>query len=205
MAVANATYEPPAPPPPPKSLLDRSHDMLGLHLGVGGTLERKTDSTSVSDAFTDSRDLAATYGVNFRADFPVVRYILLGPMLDLIGAWRPDVDGLTRDYYTDFDFYLRGRVPIDMGAMGAQFWVGVPIGLSLSFLGADSSELYDGFGFGWNVGVMLGGAIHFTKKFGLYVEAGWMQHKLSHASANDGGPDTTLTLSQTIMNTGFVF
>ena len=98
----------------------------------------------------------------------------------------------------------RGRVPIDLNEMGVQFWAGIPIGLTLSFLGADSSQYYDGFGWGWNVGVLLGGAIHFTKKFGLYAEAGWLQHKMSHSSAVDGGPDGDFTVSQTNVNVGFV-
>lgn len=168
--------------------------MLGLHLGLGGSV----DENSVS------RDLATTYGVTLRMDFPVARYLLLGPLFNLIGAWRPDVQDARYDYYTDIDFYLRGRVPIELGGeMGAQFWAGVPIGVTLSFLGPDRVDS-SGLSLGWNFGVMLGGSILFTRKFGLFTEVGWMQHKAHHDNETQGYPEVDFTWSQTILNVGIV-
>jgi hypothetical protein len=189
-------YEPPPPPPPPKNALDRDHDMLGLHLGLGGSVDENSAS----------RDLATTYGATLRMDFPVVRYLLIGPLFQFAG-WRRDIEDATYDYYTDVDFYLRGRVPIPLGGeAGAEFWAGVPIGLTLSFLGPDRTDQQglSGFSAGWNVGVMLGGAILFTRKFGLFTEVGWMQHKVHHESESTGFPDVTFTWSQTLLNVGFV-
>jgi hypothetical protein len=169
--------------------------MIGLHLGLGGS----------DDVNGSSEDLATTYGVNFRADYPVVRYLLLGPMFQF-GAWREDIENPTptRDYYADLDFYLRGRVPIDLGTMAAQFWAGIPVGITLSFLGSDRAEIHNGIALGWNIGVLLGGAIHFTRKFGLFAELGWMQHKMSHSSDTTGVADADFRLSQTNLNVGFV-
>jgi hypothetical protein len=185
-------YEPPAPPRP-KSALDRSHDLIGLHLGLGGSEELNGSS----------EDMATTYGVNLRADYPVARYLLIGPLFQF-GAWRPDVEHSTYDYYTDIDLYLRGRVPIDQGSLGLQVWAGIPVGLTLSFLGGDHAALFNDAGFGWNIGVLVGAAIHFTREFGLFTELGWMQHKMSHGSAVNGGEDGGFRLSQTNLNLGFV-
>ncbi|MBN1606409.1 MAG: hypothetical protein JW940_07230 [Polyangiaceae bacterium] len=169
--------------------------MIGLHLGLGGS----------GDVNGGSQDLATTYGVNFRADYPVARYLLLGPMFQF-GAWREDTENPTptRDYYTDLDFYLRGRVPIELGSMGVQLWAGIPVGLTLSILGSDPADVYSDVALGWNIGVLLGGALHFTKKFGLFLELGWMQHKMSHSSKTTGVGDADFKLSQTKLNVGFV-
>ena len=44
----------------------------------------------------------------------------------------------------------------------------------------------------------------FTRKFGLFTEVGWMQHKVHHGAEATGFPDVSFTWSQTILNIGFV-
>ena len=194
---AGAVYEP-APPPPPrrKAFAERVHSALGFHLGFGGTIEENAAE----------RDPATTFGANLRTDIPVAKYVLIGPFLQF-GAWRPDIPNPpTRDYYFDLDLLIRGRIPVDLEPMGLQAWIGVPIGLTLSFLGNDhmDSQNLDGFGLGWDVGFLLGGAIHFSKRFGLFAELGWLQHRMSH-DHRVGTGSTDLRLAQGNFNVGFIF
>jgi hypothetical protein len=186
-------YEP--PPPPKKPFAERTHSLLAFHLGFGGNAEQNSVETG----------LDSTLGANLRVDIPVARYLLLGPLFQL-GAWRPDVPGPTpsRSFYFDIDLFVRGRIPIEADPVAFQVWAGVPLGLSLSFLGEETGQNLDGFGVGWNIGLLFGGAVHFSKKFGMFAEIGWMQHKMSH-DVDAGSGDVDFRLSQGVFNIGFVF
>jgi hypothetical protein len=186
---SSRVYEPPAPPV--KSFEARSHTLLAFHLGLPGTM----DQDGVE------RELGTTYGFNIRGDAPVAGYVLLGPMLQL-GAWSPDTTPETgNNYYVDLDLVIRLRVPITTSTFNYQLWVGMPIGLTLDVLGDDVPNVA-GMGVGWNIGVLFGGAVHFTPKFGLFSEAGYLQHKLSHAA--ELGPDLDFALRQWCLNLGIV-
>jgi hypothetical protein len=184
--------EPPPPPLAPQDFADRDYSAIAFHLGFGGSVERSGVT----------RDLDTTLGFNIRADIPVFRYMLIGPLLDF-GAWRPDGPGSSRNYYLDVDVFVRGRIPIKLDKIGLSLWAGVPIGLTLDFLGSQEGASLDGFGLGWNVGVMFGGAIHFTNRFGMFTEIGWLQHKMSH-DASSGSGSTDFRISQGIWNIGFI-
>jgi len=188
----------PAPPPlPPRGLANRSYSAIAFHLGFSGSGEHNGSNL----------DLAPTLGFNIRTDFPVVKYLLIGPLVQF-GAWRPEalpgVSSPSRNYYVDIDLYVRGRVPIDIDTVGVQVWAGVPIGLTLSFLGNDVGANLEGFGIGWDVGVMFGGAVHFNNKFGMFTELGWLQHKMSHDRTGARGSED-LKISQGVFNIGFIF
>jgi hypothetical protein len=163
-------------------------------MGFAGSVERNGAS----------RDLAATLGVNLRADIPVFRYLLVGPLIQF-GAWRPQASGdaPSRNYYLDIDLFVRGRVPIELDKIGLSVWAGVPIGLTMDFLGGDEGAGLDSFGIGWNVGLMAGAGIHFTKKFGMFTEIGWMQHKMSH-DFSAGGGSADYWMGQGVFNIGFI-
>ena len=181
-------YEP--PPPPVKDFDERSHTLLGFHLGLPGSLN------------TDGRaqDLDTTLGFNLRADQPVAKYVLLSPMLQF-GSWRPDVSPeASHNYYVDLDLALRFRAPITTSKLNYQLWVGMPIGLTLDFLGDGGPDT--NVGLGWNIGVLFGGAVHFTNKFGLFAEVGWQQHRISHSQ--DPQADLDFKLQQACMNLGIV-
>jgi len=130
---------------------------------------------------------------------PVAKYFLVGPMLEF-GVYDPA-------YYLDLDLTLRARVPIDAGATKFQFWVGMPIGLTLSFLTDEFARSFrpdiDGFALGWNIGVLFGGAVHFSREFGLFTEFGWQQHEMTHGRETNGSVE--LVLDPWIWNVGFVF
>jgi hypothetical protein len=181
-------YEP--PPPPAKGFEERSHALFGFHLGFPGNVD--TDGRA--------RDLDTTLGFNLRADQPVAKYVLLGPMLQF-GSWRPDVSPeANHNYYVDFDLVLRFRVPITTSSLNYQLWLGMPIGLTLDLLGDDNPDTT--VGLGWNIGVLFGGAVHFTPKFGLFGEVGWQQHRISHSQ--DPLPDLDFKLQQACLNLGIV-
>jgi hypothetical protein len=189
--------EPPFPPsaPPGKPFADQGFFMLGFHHGFSGNVEFEPSSTALASAA-----LASTYGFNLRGDVPVERFLVLGPLFQF-GSWRPDVSPApSRSYYIDADLYIRARLPIATNSTNFQFWLGVPIGLTFNILGPDAANV-SGAGLGWNVGVMGGGAVHFTPKFGLFAELGWIQHKVTH----DAEPNLYLRLAQWTLNIGFVF
>jgi hypothetical protein len=181
-------YEP--PPPPTKGFEERSHALFGFHLGLPGNVD--TDGRA--------RDLDTTLGFNLRADQPVAKYVLLGPMLQF-GSWRPDVAPEAKhNYYVDFDLVLRFRAPITTSSLNYQLWLGMPIGVTLDILGDDNPDTT--VGLGWNIGVLFGGAVHFTPKFGLFGEVGWQQHRISHSQ--DPLPDLDFKLQQACLNLGIV-
>ena len=182
-------YEPPAPAVKPFER--RNHALLGLHLGFPGPFERDGQEG----------DLGTTVGFNLRGDSPVASYVLLGPMLQL-GAWSPDITPEpSNSYYLDLDFVLRFRAPLTTSKFNYQIWLGMPVGLTVNILGDHPPDV-SGVGLGWNIGVLFGGAAHFSPKFGLFAEVGWLQHKFSH----DGevGPDYDFTLQQACLNLGIV-
>jgi hypothetical protein len=180
-------YEP--PPPPVKAFENRSHTLLGFHLGLPGKLERDGAKQA----------LATTLGFNLRADTPIAGYVLLGPMLQL-GAWSPDVTPEpSNNYYVDLDLVLRLRAPLTTSKTNYQIWIGVPVGITVSALG-DEIPNTPGVGLGWNIGAMFGGAAHFTPKLGAFAEVAWLQHKMSHEP--EVGPDLDFELQQWCLNLG---
>ncbi|HEX4340076.1 MAG TPA: hypothetical protein VH062_29415 [Polyangiaceae bacterium] len=187
-----SVMEPPPPPLEPMSFADRDYSAVAFHLGFGGSVKRSGVN----------RDLDTTLGFNLRGDIPVFRYMVIGPLLNF-GAWRPDVSGASRNYYLDVDVFLRGRIPIQLDKIGLQLWAGVPIGLTLDFLSDQEGTNLDGFGLGWNFGVMFGGAIHFTNRFGMFTEIGWLQHRFTH-DASSGSGSTDFRVSQGVWNIGFI-
>lgn len=179
-------YEP--PPPPRKEFEELGFAMLGFHWGFPSNL----------DWDGAPRDADTTLGFNLRADSPVAKYLLLGPMLQF-GSWRPSGLG-SHSYYVDLDLLVRLRVPITTKLFNYQLWLGMPLGVSIDYLrGVPDAEL----GIGWNIGVLGGGAVHFSPKVGLFAELGWAQHRFQHS--RDGLSDLDLALRQPFTNLGLVF
>jgi hypothetical protein len=179
------------PPPPRKGFEQRGFFMLGFHMGLSGG-DYEQDSTTYP--------LDTTFGFNMRGDVPVERYFVVGPLIQF-GAWRPDLSPPpNRDYYVDADLYLRGRLPFTTDTTNFQIWAGMPVGLTVDVLGQDLNGVSN-VGIGWNIGFLVGGAVHFSPNFGLFSEVGWMQHKVTHSAE----PNVYLRLAQWVLNVGFVF
>jgi hypothetical protein len=186
---AGKVYEP--PPPPTKSFEQRSHTLAAFHLGFPGAVDIDGQET----------DLGSTLGFNIRGDTPIAGYVLIGPMLQF-GAWSPDTTPEpSSNYYVDLDLVLRLRAPLTTSKFNYQVWLGMPVGLTVDVLG---NEVLDksAVGIGWNIGVLFGGAVHFTPKIGMFTELGWLQHKVAH----DGevGPDLDFALRQFCLNIGLI-
>lgn len=165
--------------------------MLGFHLGLPGKVER--------DGLT--RDLDTTLGFNLRADAPLAKYVLLGPLLQF-GSWRPSATpSAGHGYYVDLALLPRLRVPLATGTLNYQLWLGMPVGVSLNLLSKSEPEARPGIG--WNIGVLFGGALHFSPKFGLFAEGGWQQHRFQHSREQQ--PDLDYELQQALFNLGIVF
>lgn len=179
-------YEP--PPPPRKEFEELSHTLLAFHWGFPG----KVDWDGAA------RNSDTTLGFNLRADSPVAKYVLIGPMLQF-GSWRRE-GAASHSYHVDLDLLLRLRLPITTRHLSYQVWVGMPVGVSLDFLRDEpGAEL----GIGWNIGALFGGAVHFSPKFGLFAELGYQQHRFQHA--REGQSDLDLALRQPFTNLGIVF
>ena len=164
--------------------------MLGFHYGFPGQVELEPTTS----------DLAPTYGFNLRGDVPIERFLVLGPLFQF-GTWRPDTaPAPSRSYYVDADLYIRARLPITANPVSFQLWAGVPIGLTFAVLGPDLPGVSSA-GIGWNVGVLVGGAVHFTPKLGMFAETGWLQHKATYG----GDVPLYVRLSQWTLNVGLVF
>jgi hypothetical protein len=177
-------------PPPPRRIPfeERSFSMIGVHYRF---------PTDVMQNGAEGPHGPAL-GVNLRSDVPVAGYLLVGPMFEF-ASYEPG-------YYFDLDFYIRARVPIDAKAVQFQLWAGMPIGLTFSFLSDDYALAFepdlDGFSLGWNIGFLFGGAVHFSRNFGIYSELGWQQHKMSHDRL--GGGEVDLEFKPWVWNVGFV-
>ena len=186
---APPAYEP--PPPPKKTFLENGHALLAFHYGFAGSLEKDGQEGGSS---------SSTLGFNLRSDSPVAGYVLLGPMLQM-GAWNTSEAQGDRSFYFDLDFVLRLRYPIMTPKFNYQVWVGMPVGLTIDVLGYDVNDVAT-VGLGWNIGVLFGGAVHLTPKFGLFAEGGWLQHRFSHS----GGEvqDRDIALQQWILNLGII-
>jgi len=190
-------YGPPASgavhePLPPRRVPfeEKNFSMIAFHYGFPSDVEKRGTSGLHGPAL----------GVNMRSDVPVASYLLVGPMFEF-ASYEPG-------YYFDLDFYLRARVPIDTKPVQFQIWAGVPIGLTFSFLSGPPARDLDGFALGWNVGVLLGGAAHFSREFGLFTELGWQQQKMSHDRVvrdRASGGTVLFVAKPWIWNIGFVF
>jgi hypothetical protein len=118
-----------------------------------------------------------------------------------MGSWAPDVTPEPdHNYYIDLDLVLRFRLPITTSKLSYQMWLGMPVGVTVDIWGGDQPGIRPGLG--WNIGVLFGGAVHFTPKFGLFAEVGWLQHKLSHPV--DEAADLDFKLQQACLNLGIV-
>jgi hypothetical protein len=189
-------YEP--PPPPVKGFEERSHTLLGFHLGLPGNVT--TEDGQADGAASRERPLDTTLGFNLRADAPLAKYVLLGPMLQF-GSWRPDTTPESdHNYYVDLDLVLRLRAPITTSSLNYQLWLGMPVGITFDVVGSDSANT--NLGLGWNIGALFGGAVHFSPKFGLFGEVGWQQHRISHS--RDPEPDLDFKFQQACLNLGIV-
>lgn len=147
---------------------------LLFETGFGG--EAHFDEPGRRDGF----DLDPTVGLGVRLAFPVGRYLLIGGHADLLGV---EVDILNdRDLVMNFDAYIAFRHLTRLANKPVEFFLGMPLGLSVLFLddGFDDNDAWPGL----NIGV-LGGAQMFFGQFGVLAEAG-VRHISVYRERRDG-------------------
>jgi hypothetical protein len=173
-----------------KQFEEWGHSALGMHLGFAADASQSGNKGA----------LDPTVGFLVSGDFPVGRYVLLGPLVQF-GAWHADfLPTSSRNYTLDLDFAARARLPVTSSWANYQVWVGVPLGLTLDFLGQEQ-EGVPGAGLGWNLGILYGGAIHVHPKYALFAEAGFAYQRMSHR----GDQVLDFRLGQWTVNFGTMF
>ena len=151
----------------------------GLWLGFGG------DATWDGDG-EFAGDLETTVGGQFGVDVVASRYFSLGAEAR-IGAVRWKIDD--RSKLVDLDFKPRLRLPLSH--LPLEFYVAVPVGLTVPRLADFGEEQGDGK-VGWNLGAGGGVNLFVTEDFGLNAEPMWLMHRFKV----DGPSDGEFTLKQ---------
>ena len=162
-------------------------DLL-FHLGFAGKLKSGVGTPSVG---ADSSP-----GADLRGDFPVGKYVTLGPQFSIY-AFRADSPNLDRNPVVDVSPFLKGRYPFRAGKKKAEVYGLFQVGLTMMFL-RESSGSADQFGPGWNIGLTPGFQILLARRFGLITELGWLRAQGNFSGGN-------LVLNQGVWRIGFVF
>ena len=155
-----------APKRAPMGQMDPRLDLL-FRVGFGGEIEIEADPVSIKP------DAAATLGGDLRLDFPVHRYVTLGPVLSVYAA-KEDFDFVDRNVLLDIAPFVKGRYPFTLGGQrrAAEAYLLLQVGLTLGFSSEDRWGT-ERFGPGWNLGFALGFQSLVSKRVGLLAEIGW--------------------------------
>ena len=143
-----------------------------------------------------SADADTSPGVDLRGDFPVGRYVTLGPQFSVYAA-RPKLPNLDRQPVVDISPFLKGRYPFRAGKKKAEVYGLFQVGFTMVFLRKEF-EPADRFGPGWNIGLTPGFQILLARRFGLITELGWLRTQGNFDVGN-------LILNQGVWRVGFVF
>lgn len=164
---------------------------FGFHLAAGG---------EISTGLTRD-DLERTLGFHARLDFPVHRYVALGPMLSA-GAWQSqsgNAAGLKRNFHVDLSLVLRGRYAFELGGGHLDAYAGIPLGGTLFLPHPDNNGKVRG---GWHAGWVVGARWFPTEGFGVLVELGWRRHAQRSKFA---GTTVETVMRQMTFDIGLVF
>ena len=155
-----------APKRAPMGQMDPRLDLL-FRLGFGGTIEIEAEPVAIEP------NAAATLGGDLRLDFPVHRFLTLGPVLGVYAA-KEDLSFVDRNVLVDIAPFFKARYPFTLGGQrrAAETYLLLQVGLTLGFSDEDrwGSER---FGPGWNIGFGLGFQSFVSKRVALLAEIGW--------------------------------
>ena len=182
-----------------QSVADSSRVMLYLAVGGGGETELETDPASILEGTVDNE---ATVGVGARFEAPLMDYLSLGAMVDLLSY---EIDGADRRPSGHFDLWAKARYVVDMdGDLALEAYLGVPVGFSV--VAYESSDLLkrEKRWLGWNIGALLGAQLFFTERFGAMLEAGWRRFQV-YNETDGGDTEASFTSNQFAFNMGGVF
>ena len=155
-----------APKRAPMGQMDPRLDLL-FRLGFGGNIEIEAEPVAIKP------DAAPTLGGDLRLDFPVHRFVTLGPVLGVYAA-KEDFSFVDRNVLVDVATFLKARYPFTLGSQrrAAETYLLLQVGLTLGFSDEDSWGT-ERFGPGWNIGFGLGFESFVSKRVGLLAEIGW--------------------------------
>lgn len=163
---------------------------LGVHFGVGFAGQARLQG----GGFSGNADLEPTITLGIRAELPVWRYLAIGGQFQFNSFNVTDGDD-QRDAGLDFDVWVKGRYPLDVGELKVIPYLGLPFGASVLIL-EDSDNLR-----GFNLGALAGVELVF-EHFAPYFEIGWRVHRVGRS---ESGVDLRLLSNQVRMNFGVAY
>ncbi|MFK7998332.1 MAG: hypothetical protein AB8H86_02000 [Polyangiales bacterium] len=131
--------------------------------------------------------LAPTLGAGVRFEYPVLKYLGIGALVELVSFNPEDLD---RQAALDLDILIKGRYPLSLGSSELVLYVAVPLGGTVLFV--EDADNYRGFNMGILGGaeLVLGGG-----PLSLFAEFGWRYHGV-------GDDDVSLRTHQAALNLG---
>lgn len=155
-----------------------------------------------------SADAAPTVGFGARYERRFGEYVAVGPQVQfsfwrpraapgaLIGLINPAPD---RSFLLDLGGFIKGSFPLNLtDNIPAEVYGLGSIGTSVSVLDRDIVGTQSKSGFGLHVGLVAGFAAYFTRRFGAFLEFGWMLHQAWHGANSVG----SARLNQATMQLG---
>jgi len=179
-AVARAQYRDLGPPISSPRVAGK------LALGLLGTVDVEDEDPSTANI---EDDLLVSYGFEAELSFPVHTFVtigVLGRMLWMnLEEW--DDNNIDRSMTLDLDAVLRVRYPVTSGTIAIEPYLGIPVGLSFSFLNDDVAQAWPAWAnvetssnIGWNIGIIGGAIFWVARQVGILAEIGWSHHFLSN-------------------------
>lgn len=183
-----------------QSVDDSPRAMLYLAVGGGGEADFSSDPSSPLDGSLNNE---ATVGVGARVEFPIMDYVSLGGQVELL-SYEIDGAGFDREISGHFDLWAKGRYVFELSSdLDLEAYAGIPIGFSVvSIQNSPGLEHQDNY-LGWNMGLLMGGQLFFSERFGAMLEMGW-RHINAHNQIAGGGADLKTKVNQFALNLGAV-
>lgn len=175
--------------------------------GFGGDVRIRGGAIDVPDP-----GLRTSLGVAVQSEAPLSRYFSFGGLIGALWINPEAIEGVTldRNFLVDINIIPKFRLPFDLGVNHGEFYVGVPGGLTLSFLDRTFEDTLGDdvrIGLGFNVGVVVGAQFFLTRSFGILGEVGYQYHWIRHTADDPlaGTFDADLSFGQFVVNAGIVF
>ena len=180
-------------------------------LGLAGKGEVEVDGVPGSA----KGDLELRYGVGVQYQHPLHEFISLGGQIAL-HSWQTEAGddaNLDRNLLLDVSLVPALRYAVERDI---ELYLAVPVGLTLDFIGEDTSVAAGdasaevGTGIGFNLALMPGVRFALSDGFGLLAEIGYSLHSFSHEVTGAVGAlgasyDFDVTLSELAINLGVFF
>lgn len=155
--------------------------------------------------------LRTSLGVAAEGEAPIASFFSFGGMVGALWYDPQNVNGanIGRSTLVDINVVPKLRLPWDTGETHGQVYIGVPGGLTLSFLDTDLANFVGEdvrTGFGWNIGGVIGAQIFLNPAFGIVGEVGYHYHWFRHTfdETLTGNDRANFSFSQFMVNAGIV-